>query len=623
MKTRNKILISTITLILATTVNGVDQGLEDEEIQAQEYIQELNYEIQMRRNQEANAEWNYYSNITDETERRKLEVSTENAKFYKEKAKETLKYNFHAYQNDDLKRQFEKLTKLGYAALSDDKYRELQSAITSMETNYAKIKVCSFSDRSNCTLQLDPEIESIFAESQNPEELKYYWEQWYNLAGTRTKKDFTTYVRLKNEAARLNNFTDAAQSWLHEYEDCTFEQQLENIFDQIRPLYQQLHAYMRYKLNQKYGNLVPLKGAIPMHILGNMWAQSWDNVAEFGTPYPAKPVLDVTEEMIKQKYTPLKMFQMADEFFESLNMTKVPATFWQKSIIEKPKGVELVCHASAWDFYLTNDVRIKQCTRVTMDQFFTVHHELGHIQYYLQYQHLPQVYREGANPGFHEAVGDVLSLSVSTPKHLKKIGLLTDFDDDEENKINQLYKDALDKIIFLPFAYVLDKYRWGIFRGTIAANEYNCKFWKMREEYSGIVPPVQRSENDFDAPAKYHVSADVEYLRYLVSFIVQFQFHKGACEKAGEYVTGDPDKLLSDCDIYQSTAAGNAIKAMLSLGSSKPWPDAMEVLTGNRKMEATAILEYFAPLYEWLVKTNTENGVEIGWDLTYECAASS
>ncbi|KAG4080630.1 hypothetical protein HA402_013160 [Bradysia odoriphaga] len=262
-----------------------------------------------------------------------------------EKAEETLKYNFHAYQNEDLTRQFEKLTKLGYAALPDDKYMELQTAITSMESNYAKIKVCSFSDRSNCTLQLEPEIESILAESQNPEELKYYWEQWYNLAGTRTKKDFTTYVRLKNEAARLNNFTDAAQSWLYEYEDSTFEQQLENIFDQIRPLYQQLHAYMRYKLNQKYGNLVPLKGPTPMHILGNMWAQSWDNIAEVGTPYPAKPVLDVTEEMVRQKYTPLKMFQMADQFFQSLNMSKVPETFWQKSIIEKPKGVELVCHA--------------------------------------------------------------------------------------------------------------------------------------------------------------------------------------------------------------------------------------------------------------------------------------
>uniref|UniRef100_A0A240PNG2 Angiotensin-converting enzyme n=1 Tax=Anopheles epiroticus TaxID=199890 RepID=A0A240PNG2_9DIPT len=311
------------------------------------------------------------------------------------------------------------------------------------------------------------------------------------------------------------------------------------------------------------------------------------------------------------------MFEMGDEFFQSLNMTKLPQTFWEKSILEKPDdGRDLICHASAWDFSKPDDVRIKQCTRVTMDQFFTVHHELGHIQYYLQYQHLPSVYRSGANPGFHEAVGDVLSLSVSTPKHLEKIGLLKDFVMDEESKLNQFYQAGLSKLVFLPFAYTLDKYRWGIFRGDIKPEEYNCKFWEMRSKYSGVEPPVVRSEADFDAPAKYHVSADVEYLRYFVSYIIQFQFHRAACEKAGEYVKGDPEKTLNNCDIYQSAEAGNAIKAMLELGSSKPWPDAMEVLTGERKMSADALIEYFQPLYDWLVVENERIGAYVGWEET-------
>lgn len=249
-----------------------------------------------------------------------------------------------------------------------------------------------------------------------------------------------------------------------------------------------------------------------------------------------------------------------------------------------------------------------------MDQLLTAHHELGHIQYYLQYQHQPTIYREGANPGFHEAVGDVLSLSVASPKHLEKIGLLKDFVLDEEAQINQLYRVGLSKLVFLPFAYTVDKYRWGIFRGEIKPEEYNCKFWKLREEFSGIEPPAVRTEEDLDAPAKYHVSADVEYLRYLVSFIVQFQFHKSACEKAGEFVPGDATKTLQNCDIYQSKEAGNVFKAMLAMGSSKPWPDAMEVLTGQRKMDAGPLLEYFKPLNDWLVKKNKEIGAHIGWE---------
>lgn len=615
-----KIPIAAVLLLFITVTTAIDQALEDEEINAIEYMTELNVELARRRNIETVASWAYASNITDENEKLKNDVSAENAKFYKEKFKELRTYNYRSYQDEDLQRQFKQLSKLGYAALPDEKLRELLAAVSAMESNYAKVRVCDFSDKTKCDLQLEPEITAVLEKSTNEEELKYFWLEWYNKAGTPTRADFDKYVALNKEAALLNNFTSGAESWLDDYEDDTFEQQLENIFDQIRPLYEQLHAYVRNKLRHQYGDIVPKDGPIPMHILGNMWGQSWENIAAITAPFPSKVLLDVTGEMVKQNYTAIKIFQMGDEFFQSLNMTKLPQTFWDKSILEKPTdGRDLICHASAWDFYVKDDVRIKQCTRITMDHLFTAHHELGHIQYYLQYQNQPTIYREGANPGFHEAVGDVLGLSVSTPKHLQKIGLLKDYVFDDAAKINQLYRDALEKIIFLPFAFTLDKYRWGIFRGEIKPNEYNCRFWKLRESYSGIVPPVQRTEKDFDATAKYHVSADVEYLRYLVSFIIQFQFHKAACEIAGEYVPGDAEKILSNCDIYQSTNAGNAFKAMLSMGSSKPWPDAMEVLTGTRKMEAAAILEYFKPLEEWLINANKESGAYVGWNKTYQC----
>jgi peptidyl-dipeptidase A len=241
-------------------------------------------------------------------------------------------------------------------------------------------------------------------------------------------------------------------------------------------------------------------------------------------------------------------------------MTFIFRTFWDKSIIEKPiDGRDIVCHASAWDFFSPNDVRIKQCTRITMDHLFTVHHELGHIQYFLQYQHLPVVYRDGANPGFHEAIGDAIALSI-TPKHLKKVGLLHEVEVDDKSRLNELYKMGLSKVMFLPSAFVFDKYRWQFFRGQINESQYNCKFWQLREQFCGVTPPVVRTEDDFDAPAKYHISANVEYLRYFVSFVIQFQFHKALCIKAGEYIPGHPEKTLDNCDIYQSLEAGSALK---------------------------------------------------------------
>ncbi|XP_061387295.1 angiotensin-converting enzyme [Musca vetustissima] len=603
--------------LLVTLVAGLAlcHAAVKEEIIATEYLQNINKVLAKQTNIETEASWAYASNITDENERRRNEISAENAKFMKEVAKDLLKFNWRTYSSADVKRQFKILSKTGYSALPAEDYAELLEVLSSMEANFAKVRVCDYKDSEKCDLSLDPEVEEIITKSRDPEELKHYWVQFYDKAGAPTRKSFERYIELNAKSAKLNNFTDGAEVWLDEYEDDTFEQQLEAIFEDIKPLYEQVHGYVRYRLNQFYGDdVVPKNGPLPMHLLGNMWAQQWSAIADIVSPFPNKPLVDVSDEMVAQGYTPLKMFQMGDDFFQSMGLKKLPQDFWDKSILEKPTdGRDLVCHASAWDFYLTDDVRIKQCTRVTQDQFFTVHHELGHIQYFLQYQHQPFVYRTGANPGFHEAVGDVLSLSVSTPKHLERVGLLKNYVSDEEARINQLFLTALDKIVFLPFAFTMDKYRWALFRGQVDKSQWNCAFWKLREEYSGIEPPVVRTENDFDAPAKYHVSADVEYLRYLVSFIIQFQFYKSACITAGEYIPGNPEYPLYNCDIYGSKEAGKLFENMLSLGASKPWPDALEAFNGERTMTGKAIAEYFEPLRVWLEAENTKNNVPIGW----------
>ncbi|XP_058122546.1 angiotensin-converting enzyme-like [Anopheles ziemanni] len=618
------IVVISLAIGLVYHVSGGAIPISDVEAQEQEvfqYLEDIETEILSRRNAASEANWAYDSNITDENLVVKNEVATENAAFFKQISETLSQYDYESFQDEDLKRRVKRLVGLVYSALPVDKFAEILNAVNNMKENYAKIKVCDYHDRNKCDLALEPELTEILANSRDAEELKYYWQQWYDAAGAPTREDFQKYVDLNGEAAKLNNYATGAESWLAAYEDDTFEEQVDAVIEELRPFYEQIHGFVRYKLREFYGeDVVSEKGPIPMQLLGNMWAQGWGNIADITSPFGDRQLLDVTEEMLRQGYNPIQMFEMGDEFFQSLNMSKVSQTFWDKSILEKPDdGRDLICHASAWDFSKPDDVRIKQCTRINMEDFFTVHHELGHIQYYLQYQHLPSVYRSGANPGFHEAVGDVLSLSVSTPKHLEKIGLLKDFVLDEESKLNQFYRSALDKLTFLPFAYTIDKYRWGIFRGEIKPEEYNCKFWEMRSKYSGVEPPVVRSEADLDAPAKYHVSADVEYLRYFVSYIIQFQFHRAACEKAGEYVKGDPVKTLNDCDIYQSAEAGNAIKAMLELGSSKPWPDAMEVLTGERRMSADALIEYFQPLYDWLVVENERLGAYVGWEQTDKC----
>merc|ERR1712198_367360 len=318
--------------------------------------------------------------------------------------------------------------------------------------------------------------------------------------------------------------------------------------------------------------------------------------------------------MIKQGYTPKRMFELSEEFFVSLNLTKMPQEFWEQSIIERPDDREIVCHASAWDFCNHKDFRIKQCTKVDMKDLIVVHHEMGHIQYYLQYNNKPYIFREGANPGFHEAVGDVLALSVATPKHLHKIGLLKTLQNDDEADINFLMSMALEKIVFLPFAYTMDNWRWDVFSGAVKESNWNCHWWNYRTNVQGIKPPVKRSELDFDPGAKYHIPANVPYIRYYVSAIIQFQFHKSLCLLANEYDPQDPNKPLHRCDIYQSTEAGAALSAMLREGSAIPWPEALKKLTGTDRLDASIIREYFKPLEDWLKVENAKYGEFVGWE---------
>ncbi|XP_054280631.1 angiotensin-converting enzyme-like isoform X2 [Macrosteles quadrilineatus] len=626
-------LVALVTEVRLGGCVNPDQD-QDGEVEARNFMDYLNRETASWANRISLVEWDYESNLTEHNLQRKLKLAAEYAAFEKEQWREVIKFHWQNFQDPLLRRQFKKHSILGTAALPEEKRSRLDEVVSEMQKIYSTTKLHEWRHpRSTVQLthkepmiQLEPDLVQIFSGHTNEScKLQYYWEGWHGSVGRKVKYLFEEYVNLTNEAAKMNNFSDNAAMWIEDFEMENFEDVIQKLYLQIRPLYQQLHAYVRRRLsthhNTNQQELIQKSGHLPAHILGNMWAQQWDSVYHITVPYPGKVSVDVTPTMKAKNYTALKMFKLAEEFFTSLNLTAMTDTFWNKSIIEKPTDREMVCHASAWDFYDGEDFRIKMCTRINLDDLKTVHHEMGHIQYFQQYKNQPYVFRSGANSGFHEAVGDTLALSVSTAEHLMKIGLLDPdtYVEDRETDINSLYLMALEKVAFLPFAYILDLWRWEVFRGNITPPEYNCRFWKLRQDLQGIVPPVDRKERDFDAGAKYHVIADVPYIRYFVSFIIQFQFHKALCIKAGQYNPKDPaSKPLHQCDIYQSTEAGNLMGDMLQLGSSKHWQDAFEAITGQRNMDAGPLLEYFQPLHDWLINENNRTGEEIGWSTNHK-----
>jgi peptidyl-dipeptidase A len=286
----------------------------------------------------------------------------------------------------------------------------------------------------------------------------------------------------------------------------------------------------------------------------------------------------------------------------------LPVTFWQRSLFTKPQDRDVVCHASAWDIDNSEDLRIKICLDITTEFFVTVHHELGHNFYQRAYDKQPFLFRDSANDGFHEAIGDTIALSV-TPEYLVKIGLLPKAPDASKD-IGLLLNKALEKIAFLPFGLMIDQWRWKVFSGEIPEEKYNQAWWDLKLKYQGIAPPVTRSELDFDPGAKYHVAANVPYMRYFLADILQFQFHRALAKEAGCSAAGS-NTPLNRCSIYDSKEAGAKLNAMLQLGVSKPWQEALNTIAGTREMDATAILDYFAPLKVWLDEQN--KGKPVGW----------
>ena len=503
----------------------------------------------------------------------------------------------------DLARKF-KLLKLSLTAATPSdpvKAAELTRLTAGMESAYGKGKYCPPGGAKCLTLD---DLSRILRTSRNPEEMKEVWVHWHAIAPP-IRQPYERFVQLSNEGSRELGFADTGAMWRSKYDMSPdeFAAETDRLWNQVRPLYLALHAYVRARLHEKYGDAQPATGPIRADLLGNMWAQEWGNIYPLLAPADADPGYDLTKILESRKMDSKGMTKYAESFFTSLGFAPLPATFWERSQFVRPRDRDVVCHASAWDIDAKDDLRVKVCLEPTAEDFVTIHHELGHNFYQRAYKDQPMLFRDSANDGFHEAIGDTIALSV-TPDYLVKVGLLDKVPPPSKD-IGLLLEKALDKIAFLPFAVLIDRWRWEVFSGKITPEEYNKHWWDLRLKYQGVMPPVARSEADFDPAAKYHVAANVPYTRYFLADILQFQFHRALSKIAG---CTDP---LNRCSIYGNKEAGRRLNAMLEMGESKPWPDELYALTGERQMDATAILDYFAPLQKWLDEQN--KGKPVGW----------
>lgn len=543
------------------------------------------------------AAWVYETHITDDTEAMSAQASEQALTVGSEIAIQARRYNALPLSADN-KRKL-KLLQLNLS-FKDAADREAYTRLsTSLAGEYGKAKYCKNpADASTC-LDLG-QMEEIMAQSHDPAVLKDVWMGWHQQA-SKYKDSYVNYVAVSNKGAREMGFADTGALWRSQYDMSpdAFEGDTERLWQQVKPLYDSLHQYVRLKLRQTYGpDVVPLTGPIPAHLFGNMWSQSWENLYPIVKPQEQAASLDVGA-VLKQKNIGAKaMAQYAEGFYTSLGMEKLPESFWQRSMLTKPRDREVVCHASAWDLDNLTDVRIKMCINQTTEDFITIHHELGHIYYDLAYRKQPHLFKGGANDGFHEAIGDTVALSV-TPEYLKKIGLLSEVPDASQD-IGVLLSRALEKVAFLPFGYLVDQWRWKVYSGKVAPKDYDKVWWELREKYQGIKRPAPMEVNGFDAGAKYHVPADTPYARYFIAHILQFQFHRGLCKEAG-YVGP-----LNRCSIFEDKKAGAKYQAMLAMGASRPWNEALKAVSGEDKMDASAILDYFAPLKVWLDAQNKQ-----------------
>ncbi|PNF34382.1 hypothetical protein B7P43_G14533 [Cryptotermes secundus] len=489
-------------------------------------------------------------------------------------------------------------------------FSELNTVLGLLQNTYSNARVC----RRDVCYRGEPDLERLMAESRDPAELLWGWQEWRRAVGPPSRHLYPVVVGLMNQAARNNDYRDIGECWREELETPNLEHVVEELYRQVEPLYTLLHAVVRFRLAQFYGEeTVPLTGPIPAHLLGNMWAQNWEALLDL--LLPDQKMMNLTSALHARNYTTVDMVRHAEDFYTSLGLERMTHSFWTHSQIERPADNNGTCHGTAANMYQSGDYRMLLCAEVNAEDFYVIHHEMGHVEYYMAYRNQPTVFQEGANSAFQEAVGDSVMYGVVAPQHLQRLGLINDTSQD--NDLVLLLRQALFKLPQLPFGLLVDKWRWSVFRGDTPPEQYNIDWWELKRHYQGIVPPIPRADDDFDPAAKFHIPDNTPYIRYFLSDILQVQMFKGMCEAAvlGRVGTGEALPMpLHRCDIYGSKQAGKRLRGMMSMGSSQPWGKALQILTGNSYYDVKPLLQYYEPIYRWLQAQIQRYNIPVGWE---------
>ena len=606
-------LASAITAAQTTSTAKNPQGRPATPASARAFLKEVDAQLLRLINASNRAGWVQSTYITPDTETMAAQANEALVTASTNYAKQAFIFDKVQVTPAERRQLYLLKNSLTMSAPPDPKEaEELTRLVASMEGAYGSGKYCPGAPAKPAQAAATPEkdcldiekITEILAESRDPRQLQDVWEGWHTISPP-IRKDYGRFVELSNKGARVLGFKDTGAMWRGKYDmpPDAFAKELDRLWEQLRPLYLSLHTYVRARLHEKYGAGVPETGPIPAHLLPEVAQQDWSNIYDVVAPAGEKQSFSLTENLKARKLDPVGMVRIGERFFTSLGFDPLPKTFYERSLFVKPRDREVVCHASAWDVDSVDDLRIKMCIDVNAEDFTTIHHELGHNFYQRAYKNLPVIFRDSANDGFHEALGDTLALSV-TPEYLVKIGLL-DKAPDASADTGLLLRGALERLAFLPFGLLVDQWRWQVFSGEITPQSYNKSWWDLKLKYQGVAPPRPRGEEFFDPGAKYHVPANTPYTRYFLAQVLQFQFHRALAKTAGCTAP------LHRCSIYGNAEAGKRLKAMMEMGASKPWPDALEALTGQRQMDATAMADYFAPLKKWLDQQNA--GKKAGW----------
>ncbi len=603
-----KILISRVVLLVALVLSApaFAQNSAADAAKAEAFLAQAEKELAAHSVIAGRATWINSTYITEDTDALAAEFGARGTEMSVRFAKGAAKFDAVKGLPFDARRKLDFL-KQGIILPAPEKpgaAEELNVIATRLQSQYGKGKGTLEGKSINGS-----DIEEAMGTSRDPARLKEMWESWNNNVGAPMREDYARLVTIANEGAKELGFNDVGAMWRSGYDMPAddFAREMDRFWMQVKPLYDQLHCFVRAKLNERYGSGVqPATGPIRADLLGNMWAQEWGNIYDVVAPKGAGDVgYDLTELLVAKGYDAIKMVKVGEGFYTSLGLPALPGTFWERSQFTKPRDREVVCHASAWDIDNKDDLRIKMCIKVNADDFVTIHHELGHNYYQRAYNQQPFLYLNGAHDGFHEAIGDFIALSI-TPEYLVQIGLLDASKVPSADKdIGLLLRQAMDKVAFLPFGLLMDKWRWGVFSGATNPDKYQSDWTALRLRYQGIVPPAERPATAFDPGAKYHIPGNTPYARYFLARILQFQFYKAAADQVGW------KGPLHRCSFYGDKAVGERINKMLAMGSSKPWPDALEAFTGSRKMDGSAMIAYFQPLMKWLEDQN--KGRQCGW----------